>query len=192
MAEGLNRHPWEYNNELHRAGVDRTVVGATRLALESYQAARRQRRRIWSKGGEGSMQKAWDGHFYAIEVVHAMRAAGIVRKATNDSELGTAIKRFESRASDYKNVRDILEHWDAYMQGRGRLQKAEEVPRWLNIGRKWTNMHVSGKRDHLVMVGPFELSVETSFDALRDVVRATCAVADRLYAKRPKNTKKQP
>lgn len=189
MGKGLNAHPWVYNNELLRIGVSKTVVGGTAQALLWYQTARRQRRRIWGKRERDSAVKSVDGHFYAIAVVHAMRGANMVLKQSRDKALEQAVQMFESRNPNYGDVRDILEHWADYAKGKGFLQRSGDVPRKFKAGRRWASNHLTGARDHMINVDTYTLSLETSFDALRDVTRATCAVADRLAKKAAARTK---
>jgi hypothetical protein len=126
---------------------------------------------------------AIDGHFYAVCLVHAMKAAAIVCKHTHDSSLERAIETFEATLPDYKDVRNLLEHWDAYATGKGLLQKDKVVPRRVTSGRKWSHDPDTGKMDFTVNIGPFSLPLESSFDALRSVVRATLVEAERLRLK---------
>lgn len=61
-----------------------------------------------------------DATFYAYALRHSVQVAEMCR-VFNPGKIGRAIKAFEDAVPDYKRVRDVLGHFDAYETGAGDL-----------------------------------------------------------------------
>jgi hypothetical protein len=71
-----------------------------------------------------------DTCLFAIALRNFLRAAELMQAVADERHarpLGDALRRFYESAPDVKDIRDVLEHFDAYAQGRGKLQ-VETMP----------------------------------------------------------------
>lgn len=69
---------------------------------------------------ETTFGKDLDATFYAYTLRHSVQVAEMCR-VFNPGKIGSAIKDFETAVPNYKRVRDVLEHFDAYETGSGNL-----------------------------------------------------------------------
>jgi hypothetical protein len=92
-------------------------------------AVRNQANRVLSAPSERHFDEGFkaDGYLLVLELRNVLRAAKLVRTLAPDPArpgISAAIAVFESRVAGAKNARDVLDHFDEYMRGRGNLQKA--------------------------------------------------------------------
>lgn len=64
----------------------------------------------------------YDSYFLVMAVRQLLRVEEAYRRLTGDARLTKARSAFDATIPDAKLFRDILEHLDAYMQGKGDLQ----------------------------------------------------------------------
>jgi hypothetical protein len=122
---------------------------ARSLANDSIRAAAMQRFRLDAEHPEdedyfGDRLFRWeaDFEFFLIALRRLRRAGALIYELTEDAAVATAIRRFDERIPDLKQMRDVREHLDAYLADRGRLQS--KVPaRSLGV-RTWTGTDETG------------------------------------------------
>lgn len=92
-------------------------------------AVRSQAERIKAGGG---VTKLPDAYLLVVAVRNVRRAAEMasrhVRTDEARSRIAAAIGLFDNELPGVKEVRDVLEHFDEYSQGRGRLQQPKVKP----------------------------------------------------------------
>ena len=95
----------------------------------------------------------------------------------NDELIVRALARFDARVPDAKDIRDVIEHFDDYARGKGKLQKSERLDHpWLDLETRHENGVL---RDVEVIVGDeLRLSISGAFDALRTLVDEVMPVID--------------
>lgn len=64
---------------------------------------------------------------------HVRDYAGIYASHLHDTVLDDAIKAFEKTVPNAKRVRDVLEHWDDYIVGDGRLGLLPDESEWAPV-----------------------------------------------------------
>lgn len=64
-----------------------------------------------------------DIDLYALILRNLVRAIEYAEKSTGDSEIKKALEKFKVTVPGWLNVRDFLEHFDEYSQGKGNRQK---------------------------------------------------------------------
>jgi hypothetical protein len=69
-----------------------------------------------------------DAHFLLIALAHLLRALRTCADILDDALVKDVQADFETRAPWIKNFRDVLEHLDDYMAGRGRLTGNGTLP----------------------------------------------------------------
>jgi hypothetical protein len=149
-------------------GVPETRLYSARHYTEvTHGAVRRQRDRLKQRPPQLA-----DGYLFVIALADLVRAARVVQKLTKSKALADALCAFECAAPTAKNFRDLIEHWDDYVEGKGRRQRdlgLEKGRHWF-----WWKSHVS------VLVlrigatkGGLELDVKAASQASLDLYVAT-------------------
>jgi hypothetical protein len=92
-------------------------------------AVRNQANRVLSAPSERHFDTSFkaDGYLLVLALRNVLRAANLVRTLAPEPArpgISAAIAVFESRVAGAKDARDVLDHFDEYMRGRGNLQKA--------------------------------------------------------------------
>jgi len=121
------------------------------------------------------VQRQSDAALLAVAVRNVLRAAIAVAALGDDEVLDAAIKAFDAALPGASDLRDVLEHFDAYEARRGNLQKSGRMEAY----------HVFYERgaDHYVLhVGDLALEVDTATDAAIDLAEATLKAVDRIVA----------
>lgn len=113
-----------------------------------------------------------DGAFFAMALRNTVRAVRMARDQLREikSVVDPALDRFEANVPDWKNVRDVAEHFDEYMFGKGRLQ-ADGVrtdPAYLTR---------AAPGELLLTIGELELDVGTAVRELDTLVELTVSSA---------------
>jgi hypothetical protein len=70
-----------------------------------------------------------DAALITLALRNVLRAAKLAEDFSTDDDrqkISRAIADFENALPDVKNARDVLEHFDDYTKGEGRLQQAEK------------------------------------------------------------------
>jgi hypothetical protein len=115
-----------------------------------------------------------DLYLFAISVRGVLRAADLARAIAQDagmrqrvSKIDRAKGRFDSTIPDSKQVRDVLEHFDAYRRGKGDLQNDRKMDEYV----EWVEQHEG--EITLVLGGTYRLPLnltKAASDALADAV----------------------
>jgi len=77
----------------------------------------------------GGMQREFDLHFFLIALTNFVAFVKLTGKLVNPerrNKIWQGIRAFESAVPDSGNLRDVLEHYDEYMRGTGKLQTSEK------------------------------------------------------------------
>jgi len=69
------------------------------------------------------LHKQVDIDLYVLVLRNLIRAVNSAKCLTRNGEICQALDAFYKAVPAWKNVRDFLEHFDEYSQGKGRLQK---------------------------------------------------------------------
>lgn len=88
-------------------------------------AAELQRDRIVENAGDGNRDRA-DAAFFAIAIRNVVRAADLARDY-EPASVPQALGAFDSAVPGAVKVRDVLEHFDDYERGKGRLQESGDL-----------------------------------------------------------------
>jgi hypothetical protein len=77
-----------------------------------------------------------DLHLFAVTLLNLVRAAEMAREEAdypgswaNVDEISDAIAEFEEQTRGLRSLRNVLEHFDEYLLGRGRLQRSGKFGR---------------------------------------------------------------
>lgn len=103
----------------------------------------------------------------AAELVLALATEQAARDATKE-----AIALFDAQLPDAKDARDVLEHFDDYAQGRGRLQVRDGDPYDITVSHRSA---ADGGQQMVLHVGPLTVPVA-------DAAAAACRLYADLYA----------
>jgi len=63
-----------------------------------------------------------DGYLFALALADLLKAARVARKHAAGPGITKAVSDFERSVPHAKDFRDLLEHWDAYAEGKGKAQ----------------------------------------------------------------------
>lgn len=74
-----------------------------------------------------------DAYMLVLAAKHVRDYAGIYASHLHDTVLDDAIKAFEKTVPNAKRVHDILEHWDDYIVGDGRLGLLPDESEWVPV-----------------------------------------------------------
>lgn len=74
-----------------------------------------------------------DGFLFALALADLAKAARVAARRTASPAIKSAVSDFEKAIPGAKDCRDLLEHWDAYAEGKGKAQKRLALPK----GRIW-------------------------------------------------------
>lgn len=103
-----------------------------------------------------------DMYLFAFAVRAVLRAESFARSLAEDAGLTDRVDRlrlarlrFDQLVPDAVQVRDILEHFDDYRQGKGRLQKGTSVTDLI----EWVE-HDGAGRHVLVLAARYRLSID--------------------------------
>ena len=64
-----------------------------------------------------------DAYLFAVALAQVVKAAEITDGALGSVETRAALKSFRAAFPHATDVRNVVEHWEAYAEGKGRLQK---------------------------------------------------------------------
>lgn len=117
----------------------------------------------WPASGEQTRQA--DCYLFLVALRDVRRAAALVGRQSGLQAVSDAVEAFDSEMPHVTNLRDVLEHFDDYAIGEGRLAKGQVPFIWYERGINTYSLHVGMSR------GPHHLTVE---------VRAAAEAADRL------------
>jgi hypothetical protein len=95
------------------------------------------RRLIESPRGRGEREQGLqhlqiDIHFLLIAIGYLLRCLRTCAEVLDDETIRAIHEDFDRRAPYIKHFRDVLEHLDEYVSGRGRLVREGELPRGSN------------------------------------------------------------
>ena len=103
---------------------------------------------------KGSTSQHLDAHFFAIALRNLLRAVDMA--ATYCPEVvKTGLSRFNEAVPSAKNIRDVLEHFDDYDIGKGKLQRAG-----MEMALGAISLDIQG--DRVIFAGDLHLSLETA------------------------------
>lgn len=142
-------------------------------------------RSIWSDAVElqaERLQTPYEDQFEIIPdfILYAFALRCLFRSvqgisAAASGALAAELEAFVRAVPDFKDVRDVLDHFDAYHGGDGRLQKAS--------GERYTNAHPVVEGTTLFLQGgALRLDRTTSLDAARTLANAAREVVWRVGA----------
>lgn len=125
-----------------------------------------QRTRVLASAS-GSWARQLDAHFFAVVLQNLLRAVGMGSQYRPEA-VRRAMDRFDEAVPHVKDVRNVLEHFDEYRRGTGRLQtKGDEIP--------YGAFLVEIKGECVIFAGNKYVSVDDATragSALAEVVRA--------------------
>lgn len=125
-----------------------------------------------------------DGHLLAISLLQVRALADLVgRQVTGGprAEIEQALQEFDAALPDLKNSRNIAAHMDAYIEGKGRLQRNVSDPEFQISVR--TELENGVPTEYVLSItvapglAPIRLPVSSAAAAAQELCNATCAVA---------------
>ena len=125
----------------------------------------------WTRG---VVERSVDAELYVIALRRFLRLAEWAAKAPFATpELTAAVEHFKAQCPDAKALRDIIEHFDEYTVGAGRLQREGKVQQsgW-GLGLNRGGVYFT--------YGDLRLDAAAATEAARVVHRAIRAVVDPL------------
>jgi hypothetical protein len=142
----------ERHGKLARLGVEPGTGFLTwRLAVERQmrrleEARDRQRPMLAGSGTfpevlAAQHQFIYDAHFLLVAIRNVLGNGELLRKLTGDGRVDQALKPFDERFPDARNLRDVLEHFDAYLLDRGNLQEDGKVSPGASLTLAWGEPH---------------------------------------------------
>ena len=122
-------------------------------------------------GYTGPFTRQVDVYLFALSLRNVIRAAQMVRAALDPgpaSQAATALAAFDAAVPRAADVRDVLEHFDAYLSGSGKLQKQAGSRSAVTI---W---HETQAHAHILRLGVapglvLSIDVATASDEARDL-----------------------
>jgi len=119
----MTRRDAEVTRDPQDEAIERLLIAST---LGQWAAAVEvQRARIGDRSATEAVNQL-DAIFFAIAVRNVLRAAEWAKKLL-PADVGREIERFEERVPRAQDVRDVLEHFDEYLQGTGKLQRQGKI-----------------------------------------------------------------
>ena len=111
---------------------------------------RREADRVLSvePGPEAGVELKVDAALFAIALRGVIRAAKELCRPHAPAAVDAAVAKFEKRVPDAVHARNIVEHFDEYERGVGRLQKGGDVGQvmeWFVRDGVTYQLHISGK-----------------------------------------------
>lgn len=79
------------------------------------------------RSAEDQLCRQIDTDLYALVLRNLVRAVEYAANLTKNDDIQKALKIFKEAVPGWINVRNFLEHFDEYAQGKGKLQKKEEA-----------------------------------------------------------------
>jgi len=140
-------------------------VTAIRYEVQSWlEAVDLQEQRVF--GTTRTDAQIIDARLFVLAIRIFYRAAKSMVEAVGSEPLLSALAKFESRQPDIVTVRDVTEHFDDYLVGRGYHGKGLRRP---------THSMTTGTRNHLIQVPKFgsDGALQKSF-----LVNVSAAAAD--------------
>jgi hypothetical protein len=98
-------------------------------------------------GPQAKAEAEVDATLFTIALRNVIRAAELCRAHAPDV-VDAALATFREQVPDVDKIRNIVEHFDAYERGEGRLQDqgaVEEIFRWYDFDGKTYRLNISGK-----------------------------------------------
>lgn len=133
------------------------------------------------------LQNSWDDEQPAssigrrdalsIVVIDAVRNAYRGAKASLPSN-AAAVTAFERSQPQLVRMRDFFEHFDAYIKGRGNVQKEAQTPRDSVIGMEWKRSASSGEGHHTMVFAVREGTTHAEYEV--DAAAAVRAVMQEV------------
>lgn len=72
--------------------------------------------------GDALMDFKTDLHFYSVALKNLLAALAFSQHITRDPKIGLLLKRIDQRLPHVTFVRDVQEHFDDYLRGKGKKQ----------------------------------------------------------------------
>jgi hypothetical protein len=98
-------------------------------------------------GPQAKAETEIDGKLFVIALRNVIRAAELCRDHAPEV-VDAALATFRERVPDATKVRNVIEHFDAYERGEGRLQEKgqlEEIIDWYEFDGETYRLNISGK-----------------------------------------------
>jgi hypothetical protein len=103
-----------------------------------------------------------DAYLFAVALAQVVKAAEITDGALGSVETRAALKSFRAAFPHATDVRNVVEHWEAYAEGKGRLQKRG------GFGPvDLLNVTENKRRELVLEVGPLKLNIRQAAWAAR-------------------------
>jgi hypothetical protein len=151
-------------------------LGALRCQLDTWLTALDlQEGRVAAPYGVEMDQRIAEAQLFAISLRLVCRACQAIAALTQSPDLDRAIKAFNRRVPAVVAIRDVIEHFDDYAIGIGKLGAGVRSP---------THSHTAGTSTYYVMVHDFsagslinvhELDVRDAAQAARELAAAAVA-----------------
>ncbi|MBL7261520.1 hypothetical protein [Paractinoplanes lichenicola] len=128
----------------------------------------------------------WDGYLLLVALRQMIRAAEMSRDSlTNDRAraiLNSALKRFRTDLPELVDARDIIEHFDEYAVGEGRLQDdeldADPSLTRASLAQQYTTRLEGTSSEPTVWVGHRSIEVAKVIPAVDRLFKKMWAAAD--------------
>lgn len=134
-----------------------------------------QRRRWWVDHETGYNDLGFvDAHLFANCLFNLRKAAVLALRQTGSDQIRRALARFDQALPHAKNVRDLQEHFEAYAEGQGVLQKQGLV------GAFVTETSSTAVYSTRVNTGGFTYETKTAEMAARALHKDVMAVLNKL------------
>jgi hypothetical protein len=103
---------------------------------------------------EGSPQLRPDSYLFAVAMAQVVKAAEITDDALGTMPTRGALEGFRAAFPEATHVRNILEHWEDYAEGKGHLQKGGAFG-----AVDLLNVTESDRGELVLEVGPMKLNI---------------------------------
>jgi hypothetical protein len=130
-------------------------------------------------------QRQADAALMAVAVRNVLRAAEAVAALGTDADLDAALATFRAKLPGVKDLRDVLEHFDAYASNHGRLQRAGEAPGGYRVFYERPVLR------YMLHVGDLVLDVDDAAEAAGDLTEVTLGAIKKIVAAEAPETKLQ-
>ena len=117
----------------------------------------------------------FEAEVFAICLSRLRRAAEHASSVSGSHRIPSAIDAFDAAVPDVKDVRDVLEHFDAYLQNRGNLQKAGVMPPGFDVVAGSTSAATA-----FIEVGPRRFNTGVAVPAAKELADVVLAELGRL------------